>query len=153
MSTFETTLTNEAFEKWYKEKYYKYDLYPKYAQFRKEMEEVWQAATAERDKLVMELQATNRELSASINELREALEKIATADIWQNKYAKFADEAKKIATDAISETPAQSLQAHDNDVIERCAKVVTDDVMAVSYQSTRGYRNALIQAIRALKGK
>ena len=24
-------MSNEAFEKWYKEKYYKYDLYPKYA--------------------------------------------------------------------------------------------------------------------------
>lgn len=125
------------FEKWYKEKYYKYDLYPKYAQFRKEIKEAWQAATAESDKRIAELKANTSQmvqavsraadareagmeneiiaLQAHINVLREALEKIATADIWQNKYAKFADEAKKIATDAISETSAQ----HINDDVRK----------------------------------
>ena len=148
------------FEKWYKEKYYKYDLYPKYAQFRKEIKETWQAATAERDKLVTELQATNSELSASINVLREALEwALECVDVggWiESGDMKPAVDAYRKASAVLASTPAQhinndvlfftkdSLQAHDNEVIERCAKVAMDwDITGI----------AIADAIRSLKGK
>ena len=121
------------FEKWYKEKYYKYDLYPKYAQFRKEMKEVWQAATAERDKLVTELQVTNHELSTSINVLRETLD---------YAYYEVNTHFAKNIKDLLATTPAQSLLQHDNEVIERCAKVAMDwDITGI----------AIADAIRALK--
>lgn len=45
---------HEAFKTWYKSKYYKYDLYPKYHQFRVEVEDAYiqgyKAALAEIDK-------------------------------------------------------------------------------------------------------
>ena len=45
------TQQNNEFEKWYKEKHFGYDLYPKYYQFRKEVKEAfeagWQAAKAD----------------------------------------------------------------------------------------------------------
>ena len=48
------TQLNNEFEKWYKEKHFGYDFYPKYYQFRKEVKEAfeagWQAALAEIDK-------------------------------------------------------------------------------------------------------
>lgn len=128
------------FEKWYKEKYYKYDLYPKYAQFRKEMKEVWQAATAESDKRIAELeakylaisdsfesentdlQAFIRELSASINVLRENLD---------YAYYEVNTHFAKNIKDLLASTPAQSLIQHDNEVIERCAKVCDDNALGV----------------------
>lgn len=67
------------------------------------------------------------------------------------------EELKKVnvfyynAIDIVNNAPTIQLKEHDNDLIEKCAKVVLDEKMAVSYQSTRGYRNALIQSIRALK--
>ena len=136
MSTFETTRTNdEAFEKWYKEKYYKYDLYPKYAQFRKEIKEAWQAATAEADKHIAELEVEiagdhlnykdvcleNLDLKAHINVLREALSAIR---VWcEQPDTDLEDSIGKLSCEALASTPAQSLQAHDNEVIERCAQL------------------------------
>ena len=131
----------------------------------------YEAAKADSEREITELKTQNSELSASINVLREALERssksLEAIDFdWECEHGFHQDkcpnpvcevkaywDAIAIGKKALFKTPAQSLQAHDNEVIERCAKVVTDDVMAVSYQSTRGYRNALIQAIRALKGK
>ena len=140
----------EAFEKWYKEKYYKYDLYPKYAQFRKEMKEVWQAATAESDKHIAELNAENKQIDAinsslqtHINVLREALEKV-----------KYADDSayyvcEKIAIKALVATPAQSLQAHDNEVIERVVTLLKDWALADGIIDMRV--DDLIEDVRKLK--
>ena len=73
-------------------------------------------------------------LQKHINVLREALEKLAGT----NGYV------KSVALQALASTPAQSLQEHDNEVIERCA------VAMENYHVLEG-----IQAmyIRALKGK
>ena len=82
----------------------------------------WQAATAVSDKRIAELTATIEsqaseiaELKAHINDLREALE--------ENHYCNSSEKAINLYNVAISKTPAQSLQEHDNEVIERCAKV------------------------------
>ena len=55
------------------------------------------------------------ELKTHINDLREALE--------ENHYCNSSDKAINLYNAAISKTPAQSLQEHDNEVIEKCAKV------------------------------
>ena len=54
-------------------------------------------------------------LNAHINDLREALE--------ENHYCNSSEKAINLYNAAISKTPAQSLQEHDNEVIEKCAKV------------------------------
>lgn len=100
------------------------------------------------------LEAKNSELSASINVLREAmqLENFA-ADSWANAFYNAFQYIKNLrnglsdfdsaidnlnlcekdcqlnwnkadAIKTLASTPAQSLQAHDNDVIERCADIV-----------------------------
>lgn len=91
-------------------------------------------ALARKDTLNKELKADNERLQAQINELRGALKDITTADemgVCDSGYT-----AIYIARKALSKTPAQCLQEHDNEVIERCAKVADE----------QGY-------IRALKGK
>ena len=155
------------FEKWYKEKYYKYDLYPKYAQFRKEMEEVWQAATSEANKRIealegevanvtSELNAMNEnyqgllhksnQQKAHINTLREALvESLEELEGCFNTL--FEDEELKEIIHKIKQilasTPAQSLIQHDNEVIEKCAEVC----------DTYGHGwGVLADQIRTLKG-
>ena len=107
---------------------------------------------ARMDKQIIEMQAyeismQNREnddakeiteLQAYINDLREALEDIAKhtpETFWQNKSAQ----------QALSKTPAQSLQAFENEVIERCAQLSD----ACAYMSENF--NALSEEIRALK--
>ena len=55
------------------------------------------------------------ELQAHINDLREDFRKIRSC--YGDGY-----EVDNIARQALSKTPAQSLQEHDNEVVERCAK-------------------------------
>ena len=69
----------------------------------------WQAATAVSDKRIAELTATIEsqaseiaELKAHINDLREALE--------ENHYSNSTEKAIKLYKEALSKTPAQSLQ-------------------------------------------
>ena len=50
--------------------------------------------------------------------LREALE--------ENHYCNSSEKAINLYNAAISKTPAQSLQEHANEVIEKCAKVVDE---------------------------
>lgn len=56
------------------------------------------------------------ELQAQINELREALEDISKLPYTSYKWG-------TIAAQAIAKTASQCLIQHDNEVIERCAKV------------------------------
>lgn len=71
------------------------------------------------------------ELQAHINELREALE-IASATLIKYEIdcgeytTKEHENTVKKLKQAIAQTPAQSLAAHDNEVIERCAKILED---------------------------
>lgn len=75
------------------------------------------------------------ELQSSINVLREALEDIAKVN---HSSAKCGE----IASKALQATPAQSLQEHDNEVIERCAKVCEENeysfVSAVKIRALKG---------------
>ena len=90
----------------------------------------------------------NTELQVHMNDWREALEDIAKhtpENFWQNKAAK----------QALSKTPAQSLQEHDNEVIEKCAKVCDDASQPhqdeIHTDAQWGAR-LLAANIRALKG-
>ena len=75
-------------------------------------------------------------LNARINDLREALEKAMNDEAgWY-----------EIAKQALTKTPAQSLQEFENEVIERCAQLSD----ACAYMSENF--NALSEEIRALKG-
>ena len=78
----------------------------------------------EKEREIAELKTTVRSdnskviaaLNAHINDLREAFRKIRSC--YGDGY-----EVDNIARQALSKTPAQSLQEHENEVIERCAKV------------------------------
>ena len=74
-------------------------------------------------------------LKAHINDLREDFRKIRSC--YGDGY-----EVDNIARQALSKTPAQSLQAHNNEVIEMCAEELEE----------RGCRFES-EVIRALKGK
>lgn len=67
------------------------------------------------------------EFKSHINDLREALEDTTTRldEINDVKQVKIAGDIKCVERNKqlLSKTPAQSLQAHENEVIERCAKV------------------------------
>lgn len=90
----------------------------------------------------------NKELQAHINDLREALERLSNdRKLWkvsaiggQDSYAGMPP-AIRIIDEALAETPAQSLQEHDNEVIEMCAEELEE----------RGCRFES-EVIRALKG-
>lgn len=90
---------NELFEQWLKNNYP--DCPPP-------ISEIWQARAELADKEKAELQA-------QINELREALEKIAL----------ITHETKTvlIISQALANTASPCLIEHDNELIERCAKV------------------------------
>lgn len=142
MDEFETTRTNsEAFEKWYKQ----HDTLSEYS-----ARVAWQAATAERDKLVTELQAKNSELSASINVLREALSGYEytlqgfSTELWSKQLL------AKVRADLAS-TPAQSLQEHDNEVIEQVVTILKDFAWGDGIIDMRV--DDLIEDVRKLKGK
>lgn len=80
-----------------------------------------------------------RQSCSSINDLREALEKLAklgNGELYGNS------EGNLIAQQALSKTPAQSLQEFENEVIEICAEEVEE----------RGSRFEA-EVIRGLKGK
>ena len=92
------------------------------------------------DKRVGELEAKNRELSASINDLHEAIntalscvdEEINPRNYNGEILTKFINdygEMVDILQEALSKTPAQSLQEFENEVIERCAKVCEEIVI------------------------
>lgn len=115
------------FEKWFVTSKYNDEYYQVTA-------EAWQAATAESDKRIAELRD-------QINVLREALKEI----LFQSESKQIDDIAQK----ALTSTTAQSLQVHDNEVIERCAKVCE----SLKNQDYCVDVRAGAEAIRALKGK
>ena len=77
---------------------------------------------------------TIKELTAHINVLREALEiardyQFDAVNQFHNDFAGYKDEKHeqydydlKLVENALASTPAQSLQAHDDEVIVRCVK-------------------------------
>ena len=109
--------------------------------------EAWQAATAEREKRIAELQA-------HINVLREALENLHD-DIAEyqklNNIGGYENQCMKQARQALAKTPTQSLQVRDDEVIERCAKAC-ENLITESFSKPLSFDDIAI-AIRALKGK
>lgn len=87
------------------------------------------------------------ELQADNNRLRNALEEIIESGLLQGSY-KLHEKINHIAHKAIHETTAQSLQAHDDEVIERCANVC--DAYGL-YNDINDVDCA--EAVRKLKGK
>jgi uncharacterized coiled-coil protein SlyX len=89
-------------------------------------------AIIELDNGVEDMEIT--QLKAHINDLREALRKslvtlekaniagLITDTIWVGNTETLFD----CMSEALSATPAESLQAHDDEVIEKCAKVAMD---------------------------
>ncbi len=167
MSTFETTRTNdEAFEKIYGELPHDVDSILNYQEARQHFYVGWQAATAEADKRIAELKANTSQivqavsraadareagmeneiiaLQAHINVLREALEKIAGYDLPDE--AAIVEAAKQ----ALTSTPAQSLQAHDDEVIERVVTLLKDSAWDDGIIDMRV--DDLIEDVRGLKG-
>jgi hypothetical protein len=115
--------------------------------------EVWQAAKADSESNLKGQQNTIAELKARINVLREALSAIR---VWcEQPDTDLEDSIGKLACEALALTLAQhinddmrifskySLQAHDDEVIERCA------VAMENYHVLEGIP---AMYIRALKG-
>jgi len=108
--------------------------------------EGWQAAKADSEREIAELKA-------HINVLREALVEVV------NRTESFGIES--IAQKALASTPAQSLVEHDNEVIERCAKVCISKANELKQHIDEGAivgkadTGAIVcaQEIRALKAK
>ena len=95
-------MNDKAFEKWWSNNYSNLD----HRDILRTSEKVWQAAKADSEQEIAELKA-------HVYDLREALE--------ENHYCNSSEKAINLYNAAISKTPAQSLQEHDNEVIERCA--------------------------------
>lgn len=89
------------------------------------------------------LQVRDNQNRVYINVLREALEDIAKVNHSSAKCG-------QIAQQVLASTPAQSLQVHDNEVIERCA--VECEQLSEQYTNASTYY-ACAKGIRELKGK
>lgn len=107
--------------------------------------EAWQAATAESNKRIAELNSENKQidainasLQAHINVLRKALE-------YHTEQTRPIQ--KTIA--ALASTPAQSLLQHDNEVIERVVTILKDSAWDDGIIDMRV--DDLIEDVRKLK--
>ena len=101
------------------------------------------------------------ELQANINVLREALEiavEYQRSDVanFHSAYAGYEDEKHeqydydlKLVENALSSTPAQSLQAHDNEVIEQVVTILKDSAWGDGIIDMRV--DDLIEYVRKLK--
>ena len=119
-------MSNEAFEKWFENTVLNDNIHDVTLW-------AWQAAKADSEQEIAKLKA-------HINDLREALEKLAGT----NGYV------KSVALQALASTPAQSLLQHDNEVIEKCAKVC-EDINEDGYTTIE--EQFCAERIRDLKGK
>jgi len=84
---------------------------------------------------ITELKASNLKLREALNTMRDIFDVGGNITISENNALHKADKV-------LTSTPTQSLQAHDNDLIERCALIV-DDFTDCELAS---------ELIRALKG-
>lgn len=123
------TTDNDEFEKWYLDEYgYNADF--SYIETQAELR-VWNAAKASSEQRIAELEldiaitkalrridATNTvKLQAHINRLRETLAEIGCVNWHFNM-------SRKIANEAIASTPAESLKAHDAELIDKCIQAI-----------------------------
>ena len=164
------TANNEAFEKFISELDFQ-DIAHDTESIRNLYKRAWQAATTEANKRIAVLESEVAELKeklkyseyasdaefrfadklsdqvtelqASNNRLRETLEEA------MNDTSGWYDKAKG----ALSATPAESLQAFLNEVIERCANVCESINQYTQFQTVEDYKlaNEAARNIRALK--
>lgn len=135
----------EKFEQWHKTHYRGLNYAShndNYINARVDLDyDIWQAAKQDGAEEIEQLQADNLKL-------REALEAC--------KHDCNTGEVIGIAAEALASTPTQSLQDHDDEVIERCAKICDWDVKqskkAGEYLAAVG-AVLLAEEIRELKGK
>ena len=87
-------------------------------------------------------------LRAHINVLREALEgTVSSLEGYRNNIDDLQlCDAERIAQQALAKTPAQSLQAHDDEVIERCAVIgrlaqLENKVVNIEIRALKGKQN------------
>ena len=128
------TTNNEAFEVWFSNKLAEcranndMDMHRNLSRYVGFYKFGFEEATAEANKRIAELQSSN-------NHLREGISEIAAEA--QDTYTNAA------LTKLLSATPAQSLAKHDDEVIEKCAKVCDEC----------GTTEVAARLIRDLKGK
>lgn len=151
-------MSNEAFEKWFENTVLNDNIHDV-------AEWAWQAAKVDSESILSEQQNTIAELKANTSQIVQAVSRAADAreagmeneiialQAHNTAYRKTVEEIASYESDKFSvvseiceavlqATPAQSLQAHDNDLIEKCA-IVCD-----------GYTHGawFADKIRALKG-
>lgn len=113
----------------------------------------WQAAKADSKREIAialaqldRLISRNDELQANINVLHKFI--YWECDVYLNgQNPEFSKKYRELLTS----TPAQSLQAHDDEVIERCAKSC-ENLITESFSKPLSFDD-IAKAIRALKGK
>ena len=105
-------MNNEAFEKWAID----YGLDYESSFTRDDVEASWQAAKADSEQEISELKSHINDLRDALNAMRDAFDIGGDVTSDENTALYKADKS-------IVKTPVQSLQEHDNEVIERCAKV------------------------------
>ena len=182
-----TQQNNEEFEKWFDKQLDNGTAFTSEEQITRW---AWQAAKADREREIAELRASNELLHDAlesnqisekellsyrehINVLRDALEiavEYQRSDVanFHSAYAGYKDEKHeqydydlKLVENALASTPAQSLQAHDYAVIERCAKLIEPNEehrKDASWGYIGGEEGVELldnaaESIRALKGK
>lgn len=90
---------------------------------------------------ITELQSYIIDLLDALNAMRDTFDVGGTVTSAENNALHKADQA-------LSKTPAQSLQEHDNEVLEMCAKVAESMMILPTLEGV-----AIANKIRALKGK
>lgn len=100
------------------------------------------------------------QLQANNNDLREALELLITTKGYKYKFGKTSeyesmrDKAWDLADKALSASPAESLQAHDDELLERAAKLCDRFIKQEHSDGNSATAIMLIKdEIRALKGQ
>lgn len=106
------------------------------------------------------------ELKVSNNHLREALvicKQFITEAILDDNYHEAScgldeiynlrDKAIKLSEAALSATPAESLRAHDDEVIEKCAKVCEGGNFLTESSPEYMFAKSAAKAIRAIKSE
>ena len=122
----------------------------------------WQAAKQDSATEIAQLKADEFNATADLLcihaenlKLREALEKLANLGSGISPYYGNS-QGNMIARQALASTPAQSLQAHDDEVIELCAKICDWDAKQsrqIAEPFAANVAEILAEEIRELKGK
>ena len=113
----------EAFDKWFDKQL---DIGYAFTSDEQITRWAWQASAKLSDKEKQEQSAEIAQLKATINDLREALERINASKTA--RYEVEADVGGEVF-DVLEKTPEQSLQSVINETIEKCAKVCEEIVI------------------------